>query len=563
MLCKSRQRQNLNNNEKKSNGLLKHSTFIIILLVLGIIISFSTFFYFQSLTSSKEQFKKRGESLSSLFAITCKSPLYYEKTNDLAEALLNIASQSDIVYAYIYDANGDVVSSHNKSETDFVLDENMIEKMNELSLYHTEGEIWDFYAPVTFMGEDFLESYEENFIGFVRIGLSQEFLQNTMTRIVRVSLIFAFFALLAGVIISIVVARNILYPVIFIADKVESIGTDLAQRIEVKRNDEIGRLAKGVNSFLSSLREVVKELTVASPELHDQAVSLSAITEQVTAASQEITSSVQEIAISSQKQMDDITQVVADAKTAQKIASETVEVAQKTKQLSGRTLQISREGKREAEEAFESSENMVNSIETLSSRITSLVEEIEQVPKIIDTINGISKKTSILSLNAMIEAARAGEYGRGFSVVAQEISKLADKSRMQADEISKIVGGVIEKTSSMVFEAQKTREGITQSKEIFMSAATRLRTISEEMEKAVGEIENIVKKGNFSEEAVNRLVKIIDKIAEESQLNAAAAEEVSASVEEQTAAFNTLTETTVTLSNLAEKLKTHVSRFKV
>ena len=549
----------------KTTNLLRHSVLVIVMLVLGIVLSFFIFFYFQTLSSSKEQFRVRGESLSTLFSITCKNPLGSENYNEISEALLNLSSQEDIIYAYVYDSNGHVVSSHNKSDTDHTLEDGVLALMSESEPLHTQGDIWDFYAPITVAGtgDDFLESYEETFIGFVRIGVSSDFLKKSIGRVVRVSLIFALAALIAGVVMATLIVRNALYPVVQISTKVSSIGTDLTQRLSESRNDEIGTLAKGVNSFLNDLCGVVRDLSVASPELHHQAQSLASITQEVTAASQEITSSVQEIAISSQKQMDSITRIVADAKTAQSNASETVSVALKTKEMSGRTLQISREGKQEAEEASESSENLVKAIETLSERISSLVEEIEKVPQIIDTINGITKKTSILSLNAMIEAARAGEYGRGFSVVAQEISKLADMSRAQAEEINKIVGGVIEKTSSMVVEAQHTREGITESRQIFMSASTRLRTISEEMEKAVSEIENIVKKGNYSEKAVNNLVKVIDRVAEESQLNAAAAEEVSASIEEQTAAFNTMTETTMTLSGLAEQMKAHVAKFKV
>ena len=166
-------------------------------------------------------------------------------------------------------------------------------------------------------------------------------------------------------------------------------------------------------------------------------------------------------------------------------------------------------------------------------------------------------------MNAAIEAARAGEAGKGFAVVAEEVTKLADMSTKQADEINTIIKGVIEKTGFMVKEAEQTSQGIQQSKDVLVRAASSLKTISEEVMQAAEDITTIVEKGEVNQGAVNRLATVLDEIAQESENNAASAQEVSASIEQQGAAFNQLIESTQFLSTVADRLKHLVDRFTI
>ena len=94
-----------------------------------------------------------------------------------------------------------------------------------------------------------------------------------------------------------------------------------------------------------------------------------------------------------------------------------------------------------------------------------LETKTRSIGQIIGVINGIAEQTNLLSLNASIEAARAGEAGRGFSVVAEEIRKLADQSLGSAKQISKIVDEIVANMGEVVNVAKKAEDVVKQQEE--------------------------------------------------------------------------------------------------
>ena len=166
------------------------------------------------------------------------------------------------------------------------------------------------------------------------------------------------------------------------------------------KKDEIGEIAQSIELLVSEMRNVcstihsnVNQLTLVSNQLNDYSVNLSQISNEQAATSEELASSMEEMAST-------IVQNTENSKETEKIA----------------TLAAS--------EIKESNAQMVQSIEA-----------IKTINGKINIINDIAFQTNILALNAAVEAARAGEHGKGFAVVAMEVRKLAERSKIAADEI--------------------------------------------------------------------------------------------------------------------------------
>jgi len=552
-------------------GLQRRILFYFLALSVLIIIVFLVFFYNQTSNITKREFIDNGKALVKNFSFNCQTGIEVGNESMLHLPILALAQEEDVNYVMIYDSLGEIITTFIKVEgTEPAIDREQLLRIKKGKMgIVTPGRIYDFLAPIARRNPDgtILEALEQSdIIGVVRIGLSTEQLHSLIIRSLRRGILFGILIVVIVIAVTFILSRQISRPAIAISRQMEAIArgeTDLSKRLVVSRKDEIGALAVGFNSFVDTLAKIIREVTASTPQLSEQSSHLASISQQLTAATEEITASVQQIAQSSGTQLKDIYKILEDAKSTKEIAKDTVDSALHSKTTFDKILKLSNEGKSEAEVATQNIGVLMTGIEHLTERINLLYAETEKIPTIVDTINSIAEKTALLALNAAIEAARAGESGRGFAIVAQEVTKLSEMSRTQAEEINKIITNIIEKTGVMVKEAGETFKGVRNSKDVLLNASERLKNISKEIINAVTDIDQIVKKGEANKDAVNRLVMILDEIAREAQTNASSAEEVSASIEEQSAAFTQLLESTQVLTNIANKLKQQSELFKI
>ncbi len=196
---------------------------------------------------------------------------------------------------------------------------------------------------------------------------------------------------------------------------------DLRKRINTNAKDEIGEMAKGFNTFLGHLHEIITDITTASRSLDVASESLAVVagkmsdkaqdmTQQsngVAAASEEMSASMVNIAAATEQAFSSITMTAA---ASEEMTATIDEIANNT----GRARSIT--------------ESAVSNAVTSTNKVNELGEAAGKISKVTEVITEISEQTNLLALNATIEAARAGEAGKGFAVVANEIKELAKQT---------------------------------------------------------------------------------------------------------------------------------------
>ena len=273
--------------------------------------------------------------------------------------------------------------------------------------------------------------------------------------------------------------RAILRPVNAMLKAVEDLCSgegDLTQRLPKFGNDELGRTATALNTFLDKLHHVISNIS-------ESIEVLASASNEVKASANSLSQSASEQAISVEKTSSSLEEMTASINSNAECASLTDELASKA-----------------ASEAREGGE-----------AVRKTISAIAAITKKIDTIDDIARKTNLLALNATIEAARAGDVGKGFAVVAGEVRKLADRCQTTSKEIDDLAT-------------------------ITTKAASSAGKLLEEIVPAVDKTAELVQKINIaSEEQTNGVILIaqsMTSVDHSSQSNASASEQLAATAEQ-------------------------------
>ena len=337
---------------------------------------------------------------------------------------------------------------------------------------------------------------------------------------------------------------------------------NLAYRIPVDRSDEFGHIAASFNHMFDEFRDMTKEFQASADIVDQSAIQLTETAEQSAEATQSIAQSITEVAGSTQEQMDYVTKTKEEVDAF----SEGVDKSLATMNTICRhvevTTQMTQEGGKLVQATVEQMHSIADTVEHSSAVIEKLGERSKEIGAIIDTISGIAEQTNLLALNAAIEAARAGEHGRGFSVVAEEVRKLAEESQEAATKISDLIAAIQKETGAAVSametgraEAEKGRANVQSTGEGFKAIMERIEGIHSDTQLIMGTIQDI-------DESGKKIVGYTDNIHGSSQKISSSTETVSAAAEEQSAGMEEIAASSRQLAEQAQKLKDALGKFR-
>lgn len=327
------------------------------------------------------------------------------------------------------------------------------------------------------------------------------------------------------------------------------------------RGDEVGNIARAINSLMSEFIEIVHNLNGSSNSLTDFSENIrrnfAAINESIT----NINFAIEEIA----------TTATTQANEAQDVADQMNEMGVAVTKASDNigTLKMSTEvmenTNHEVSDTLDSlvtiSNNTRESIEIVQRQTNDTNQSAMEIQDVVDFISDIAGQTNLLSLNASIEAARAGEQGKGFAIVANEVRLLAEQSRQAADQIEEIVRKLIDNSNSNVNAMNTVMDEIKVQHDKLDQTKAAFEHLNTEISNVIDAVDGIAEEIAVVDQAKNKVYGNLESLAAISEEYAASTQQTSATMTQISELVDECDNTVGRLGEISHSLESNVNRF--
>ncbi len=553
------------------NSLRKKIPAVIILMVVVCTIAFTIVSYYFIQKSVIDQMKNDGRTL----IITVKREIIKNNLSELKDMQLLFkeikeASDGNLNYLSISDSNSQVLVSDNSVVTD---QEGQVDAVSSASL---SGEVDKVIKQQEIVGQiikqgdgssvynistDFEYKGETSALN-IGISLNTMYteIKDALINIVIVSAVIMLIAITLGGIL----AGHIIKPLTKISGRIKEFSEgDFTQSFDYVSKDEIGQMSTALEKMRLKFREIVRNIQDNAAHICSSSQSLTAVLEENSCTAEEISNSSEELTNGAS----DMARTSQDGLEKLNIlASEINNLNHKTEGMK-KNIEITKDANtggsknlKDLQKAIlvneETNHEIRNQFDILSNKM-SVISEITSV------IKNIADQTNLLALNAMIESARAGENGRGFSVVAEEIGKLAEQTSNSISGIETIVsqvGEAMSRTSSYMDKGSvtivKTNEISKSSSEAFMAIENTINDIVDEIQYVMEAVHTI----NLDKDSIVDNITNISNIALEAS---AATEEIASSLENQLISMENVSVSSLELQRISENLTDSMKQFKL
>ena len=406
-----------------------------------------------------------------------------------------------------------------------------------------------------------------NIVGMLFVGQDMTNLNAAIGSFIVFSLVCIISVFVVCIGTSTLILRRIISPLVTSREIINTIiNGDLSETIDPSTirtsKDEIGKMCQNVIQLQTGLAPIVRQIKAVSSDLSNTVETLYLGAEDVGRSTSDIDKAVEDVSQSAMSQAGDIEQLTIVSDDMGKIIDTVLSNITNLVDIGNRMTETKESSSTKLSELSDSNDVTLNSVTEIHNQIMITHKSVEEIRSVLEVITDITGQTNLLSLNASIEAARAGEFGKGFSVVATEIRRLAEQSERSANNINTIISDLLSNFNKIIESLSTVESSINTQHNYLKDTITSFDELGQDITGAIEGISDIEESSNSLNDKRGKVIDTISSLSALSEENAATAEETSASVQMLSNAITSLTEQTEHINGSAKTLLDSVDRFK-
>jgi methyl-accepting chemotaxis protein len=394
--------------------------------------------------------------------------------------------------------------------------------------------------------------------------LSQNEFDKGITQIKDTMLTIALATALIASVIAVLYANSVIAPIKVLGNLMKRVAEgDLKAENIYEPNREMAELSRSFNMMVANLKTLITEIIEASSQVNDTSKKIGDSSSHTYTAAENTLKSVDEIALGAQAQHQDVgisvsrIHIMASAINDVRNQTHDIQASSKSSEL------VSQEGMAHMARLNKQSTSSLEASHQIREEVNAMNAELQKIQNTVEAISKISTTTKILALNAAIEAAQAGNAGRGFSVVAQEVRKLAEQTTLEADNIRNLLKQIQVKSKAMEVVVSSNEATVEDQNRAVHATLHAFSRISEEIQCTTAKVTQISEAIEALDQSKIDTIESVSAIAIIAEQTVLASDHARATTQEQFASVEYVKDQAEELHALATNLLKSVEVFKL
>lgn len=419
---------------------------------------------------------------------------------------------------------------------------------------------YGYYIPV-------YQSNSTEIVGMIFAGLPAKIIQGNLRSIINFFMCAILLILILSVVVCWFVANSISKSIKNSINVVEVLSSgELNAKVDeeyINRTDEVGVITASTKKLGDNLREMIGSISKNADVLQDASGKLYSSSTKTINYMEQVEAAIGGIADGATSQAQETMKATDNVSRMGEIVEETSVVVSDLEQKAHIMGDTSNKATQIIADLKNVSKKTMAAVNEFGEQTKATNQSIVNIREFANVIAEIAEQTNLLSLNASIEAARAGESGRGFSVVASEISKLAEQSSAASTEISAVIEEILENSMHSMKTMEEVGTVIAEQDEYVRNTEKAFNQVKNEVDGSLVNINQIAEKTKDLVEIRNQIMDVLEALSSVAQQNAASSQENSASVTEVTNIMSGVATEVQNLNTIVDSLTKSIDQFSL